>query len=222
MPRTHPQIITIDGPAGVGKSSIAKILARDLGLAYLDTGAMYRTLGLHLDDAALDGHEAQRQTIISGLSFQLTGQGDGSRLTVNGLPVGEEIRSEEVAARASRLAVLPDVRRFLQSAQQRIGEATALVCEGRDMGSKVFPQARYKFFLDAAPEVRAQRRFLQLKAQGQPADLELILSQIIARDEQDRNRPVDPLRPAADAVIVDTGPLDIFGVVAALKAQIVI
>lgn len=222
MPRTHPQIITIDGPAGVGKSSIAKILARDLGLAYLDTGAMYRTLGLHLDDAALDGHEAQRQTIISGLSFQLTGQGDGSRLTVNGLPVGEEIRSEEVAARASRLAVLPDVRRFLQSAQQRIGEATALVCEGRDMGTKVFPQARYKFFLDAAPEVRAQRRFLQLKAQGRPADLELILSQIIARDEQDRNRPVDPLRPAADAIIVDTGPLDIFGVVAALKAQIVI
>lgn len=222
MPRTHPQIITIDGPAGVGKSSIAKILARDLGLAYLDTGAMYRTLGLHLDDAALDGHEAQRQTIMSGLSFQLAGQGDGSRLTVNGLPVGEEIRSEEVAARASRLAVLPDVRRFLQSAQQRIGEATALVCEGRDMGTKVFPQARYKFFLDAAPEVRAQRRFLQLKAQGRPADLELILSQIIARDEQDRNRPVDPLRPAADAIIVDTGPLDIFGVVAALKAQIVI
>ncbi len=219
---THPQIITIDGPAGVGKSSIAKILARDLSLAYLDTGAMYRTLGLHLDDAALNSNETRRQTIMRGLNFQLTGQGDASRLTVNGLPVGEEIRSEEVAARASRLAVLPDVRRFLQSAQQRIGEATSLVCEGRDMGTKVFPHARYKFFLDAAPEVRAQRRFLQLKAQGRPADLELILSQIIARDEQDRNRPVDPLHPAADAILVDTGPLDIFGVVAALKAHIVI
>lgn len=213
-------IITIDGPAGVGKSSIAKILARDLGLAYLDTGAMYRTLSLHLDDAALNGREADRETVMSGLDFQLTGKGDASTLTVNSRPVGEEIRTEEVAARASRLAVLPDVRRFLQSAQQRIGARTSLVCEGRDMGTKVFPQAGHKFFLDAAPEVRAERRFLQLKAQGRPADLELILSQIKARDEQDRNRPVDPLRPAPDATLVDTGALDIAGVVAAIKARL--
>ena len=214
------RIITIDGPAGVGKSSIAKILARDLGLAYLDTGAMYRTLSLHLDDAALNGREADRETVMSGLDFQLTGKGDASTLTVNSRPVGEEIRTEEVAARASRLAVLPDVRRFLQSAQQRIGERTSLVCEGRDMGTKVFPQAKHKFFLDAAPEVRAQRRFLQLKAQGRPADLELILSQIKTRDEQDRNRPVDPLRPAPDAALVDTGTLDIDGVVAAIKTRL--
>ena len=213
-------IITIDGPAGVGKSSIAKILARDLGLAYLDTGAMYRTLSLHLDDAALNGREADRETVMSGLDFQLTGKGDASTLTVNSRPVGEEIRTEEVAARASRLAVLPDVRRFLQSAQQRIGARTSLVCEGRDMGTKVFPQAGHKFFLDAAPEVRAERRFLQLKAQGRPADLGLILSQIKARDEQDRNRPVDPLRPAPDATLVDTGALDIAGVVAAIKARL--
>lgn len=212
--------ITIDGPAGVGKSSIAKILARDLGLAYLDTGAMYRALGLCLDDAALNGSEVERLAAMSGLNFQLTGKGDGSKLTLNGRALGDEIRSEEVAARASRLAVLPDVRRFLQSAQQRIGQSTSLICEGRDMGTKVFPLARYKFFLDAAPEVRARRRFLQLKAQGRPADLELILSQIKARDEQDRNRPVDPLRPAPDAVEVDTGPLDLNGVVAALKAHI--
>ena len=214
------RIITIDGPAGVGKSSIAKILARDLGLAYLDTGAMYRTLSLHLDDAALNGREADRETVMSGLDFQLTGKGDASTLTVNSRPVGEEIRTEEVAARASRLAVLPDVRRFLQSAQQRIGARTSLVCEGRDMGTKVFPQAGHKFFLDAAPEVRAERRFLQLKAQGRPADLELILSQIKASDEQDRNRPVDPLRPAPDATLVDTGALDIAGVVAAIKARL--
>ena len=212
------RIITIDGPAGVGKSSIAKILARDLGLAYLDTGAMYRTLSLHLDDAALAGSEADRGAIMSGLDFQLTGAGDASTLTVNGRPVGGEIRTEEVAARASRLAVLPDVRRFLQSAQQRIGRSTPLVCEGRDMGTKVFPQARHKFFLDAAPEVRAERRFLQLKAQGRPADFELILSHITARDEQDRGRPVDPLRPAPDAALVDTGALDITGVVAAIKS----
>ena len=211
------RIITIDGPAGVGKSSIAKILARELGLAYLDTGAMYRTLGLHLDDAALAGGEADRAGIMAGLDFQLTGEGDASTLTLNGQTVGEEIRTEEVAARASRLAVLPDVRRFLQSAQQRIGRRTSLVCEGRDMGTKVFPQARHKFFLDAAPEVRAERRFLQLKAQGRPADLALILSQIKARDEQDRGRAVDPLRPAPDAVLVDTGHLDIGGVVAAIK-----
>ena len=220
MTSNNTQIITIDGPAGVGKSSIARILARDLGLAYLDTGAMYRTLGLRLDDAALNGGEAGRLAVMQGLHFQLTGQGDDSRLTVNGRAVGGEIRTEEVAARASRLAVLPDVRHFLQSAQQRIGQNTSLVCEGRDMGTKVFPQARHKFFLDAAAEVRAKRRFLQLQAQGRPADLEIILSQIIARDDQDRNRPVDPLRPAADAVIVDTGPLDMAGVVAAIKTYI--
>ena len=214
------RIITIDGPAGVGKSSVAKILARDLGLAYLDTGAMYRTLSLHLDDAALNGSEADRAGIMSGLDFQLAGEGDASTLTVNERAVGEEIRTEEVAARASRLAVLPDVRRFLQSAQQRIGQNTSLVCEGRDMGTKVFPRARHKFFLDAAPEARARRRFLQLKAQGRPADLKLILSQIKARDEQDRGRPVDPLRPAPDAVVVDTGALDISGVVAAIKADL--
>ena len=220
MSRSDAQIITIDGPAGVGKSSIARILARDLGLAYLDTGAMYRTLGLHLDDAALDGDETGRLAVMQGLHFKLAGQGDSSRLTLNGVPVGEEIRSEEVAARASRLAMLPDVRRFLQSAQQRIGQDTSLVCEGRDMGTKVFPDARHKFFLDAAPEVRAKRRFLQLQAQGRPADFELILSQIITRDEQDRNRAVDPLRPAPDAAIVDTGPLDMAGVVAAIKTYL--
>ena len=224
MTSNNTQIITIDGPAGVGKSSIARILARDLGLAYLDTGAMYRTLGLHLDEAALDAApdkgEDGRLAVMRGLRFQLIGQGDASQLTLNGAPVGEEIRSEEVAARASRLAVLPDVRNFLQSAQQRIGRNTSLVCEGRDMGTKVFPDARHKFFLDAAPEVRAQRRFLQLQAQGRPADFKLILSQILARDEQDRNRPVDPLRPAPDAIIVDTGPLDMAGVVAAIKAHL--
>lgn len=220
MTCNNTRIITIDGPAGVGKSSIARILARDLGLAYLDTGAMYRTLGLRLDDAVLDGNEAGRQEAMENLHFQLSGQGDDSRLMLNGAPVGEEIRSEEVAARASRLAVLPDVRRFLQRAQQYIGQNTSLVCEGRDMGTKVFPQARHKFFLDAAPEVRAQRRFLQLQAQGRPADFELILSQIIARDQQDRNRATDPLRPAADALIVDTGPLDMAGVVAAIKSRL--
>ena len=220
MDHSDTQIITIDGPAGVGKSSIARILARDLGLAYLDTGAMYRTLGLRLDDAALDGDEAGRQDVMRDLQFQLSGQGDDSHLTLNGAPVGEEIRSEEVAARASRLAALPDVRRFLQSAQRHIGRDTSLVCEGRDMGTKVFPNARHKFFLDAAPEVRARRRFLQLQAQGRPADVELILSQIIARDQQDRNRATDPLRPAPDAVIVDTGPLDVAGVVAAIKAHL--
>ncbi len=213
-------LVTIDGPAGVGKSSIAKLLAQDLGLAYLDTGAMYRTLGLHLDDNALCGDETTRRTVMAGLCFQLEGRGTASRLLVNGRPLGDEIRTEEAAARASRLAALPDVRRFLQKAQQQIGENTSLVCEGRDMGTKVFPQARYKFFLDAAPEIRAKRRFLQLREQGREADLELILSQIKARDEQDRNRAVDPLRPAEDAIIVDTGPLDLAGVAEKLKISL--
>ena len=130
-------------------------------------------------------------------------------LLLNGRPLGEEIRSEEAALLGSNAARLPAVREFLKAAQQAIGKATPLVAEGRDMGSVVFPRARHKFFLDASIEERARRRFLQLKDQGRPAELTRIAEQIRLRDEQDRNRPIAPLVPAADAVVIDTTALSV-------------
>ncbi len=214
----NTMIITIDGPAGVGKSSVARLLADALGLAYLDTGAMYRSLGLRLQDDELGADDTSRRDVMAGISFGLEGAGAATRLLINGVPAGNEIRTEEAAAMASRIATLPDVRLFLQKSQQQMGAATSLVCEGRDMGSKVFPQAAHKFFLDAAPEIRAQRRFLQLQEQKLPADYDLILSQIKARDQQDRTRAVDPLRPAKDALVVDTGTLTLAEVAAQLQS----
>ena len=204
-----PALVTIDGPAGVGKSTLARMLARRFGLAYLDTGAMFRAVGLALGPQGPDLPEDALRGRLAGLSFTLAGSGEASMLLLNGRPLGEEIRSEEAALLGSNAARLTAVREFLKAAQQAIGKATPLVAEGRDMGSVVFPRARHKFFLDASIEERARRRFLQLKDQGRPAELTRIAEQIRLRDEQDRNRPIAPLVPAADAVVIDTTALSV-------------
>lgn len=205
-------VVTLDGPAGVGKTTLAKRLADALGVAYLDTGAMFRTLAWKLGPGAHELPEGDLRARLEGFCFALSGAGGASVLSCNGVPVGDEIRTEEVAALASRIATLPVVRERLKAAQQALGASCSLVVEGRDMGTVVFPAARHKFFLDASPEERARRRCLQLEAQGQPADLATIAAQIRERDDMDRNRAVAPLRPAADAVLVDTTTLDIDGV----------
>ncbi len=213
-------VVTLDGPAGVGKTTLAKRLADALGVAYLDTGAMFRTLAWKLGPGAHELPEDDLRARLDGFRFALSGAGGASVLSCNGVPVGEEIRTEEVAALASRIATIPVVRERLKAAQQALGASCALVVEGRDMGTVVFPTARHKFFLDATPEERARRRCLQLEAQGQPADLATIAAQIRERDDMDRNRAVAPLRPADDAVTVDTTSLDIDGVFAELARHI--
>lgn len=208
-------VITMDGPAGVGKSTLARRLAATLGIAYLDTGAMYRTLGLRLGAAAADMDEQRLRAKCREYRFSLEARGDSAPvLCCNGEPVGQEIRTERAGRLASLVARLPVLREELQRAQRALGEGCSLVAEGRDMGTRVFPGARHKFFLDARPEVRARRRYLELEARGalNGATLEEIQRGIEERDAQDRGRAVDPLRPAEDAVIVDTSDLDLDGV----------
>ena len=204
-------IITLDGPAGVGKSTLAKRLATLLSIPYLDTGAMFRTIALRLGPGAEQLPEDELRTRCNGFRFRLQGAGEGTVLLCNEVPVGREIRTEEVGRLASRLATSTVVRECLKAAQRSLGE-TGLVAEGRDMGTVVFPAARFKFFLDARPEVRGLRRFEELRAKGEPADLTEITEMIRQRDDMDRNRPIAPLKPAADAKIVDTSDLDIEGV----------
>lgn len=201
------RIVTIDGPAGVGKSTMAKLLAAKLDIAYLDTGAMFRATALFLGENGwiLPAEEIEQK--LEGLRFALSGSGSETVLHMNDRPIGDEIRTEKVGMWASNVAVLPVIRTFLKQSQQDLGARFDLVAEGRDMGTVVFPEATDKFFLDATVAVRAKRRYDQLVEMNSPADLEELKEQIAARDEQDRNRPVAPLRPADDAVVVDTSDL---------------
>ncbi len=202
-------IVTLDGPAGVGKTTMARRVADALDICYLDTGAMFRTLALNLGEDALGLSPEDVRARAAGLTFSLSGCGAGTKLLCNGSVVGQEIRTEEVGALASRLAVLPVVRDILKEAQRELGAANPLVVEGRDMGTVVFPMARYKFFLDASPKVRALRRMTDLQAMGRTCSLSGLEQQIRERDERDRNRPVAPLRPAEDAFCIDTSQMTI-------------
>lgn len=201
-------IVTLDGPAGVGKTTIARELADRLGIAYLDTGAMFRSVALFFGDGGWEQPVDQLVPELNRLDFDLEGTGKYSELLLNGMPLDPDIRKEEVGLWASHMGRIPVVRDFLRRNQQAIGRTTSLVAEGRDMGSVIFPNARHKFFMDASIDVRAKRRHAQLTAMGMDEDLERIRGQIRIRDDQDRNRVVAPLKPALDAVIIDTSALD--------------
>jgi len=212
--------VTIDGPAGVGKTTLAKRLAEHLDIGYMDTGAMYRGVAWYAGEGAWDWEEDRLLDVLSGLEFSLRGSGRNTVMYLNGSPLDDRIRTEEVGMRASNMARLPVVREFLKKAQKRLGEKVALVAEGRDMGTVVFPQAEHKFFLDASPRVRAQRRLIQLQEMGQKDDFHTILETIQKRDQQDRSRKTAPLRPAEDAHVIDTGNKDIDDVFSEMLACI--
>jgi cytidylate kinase len=204
-----PFLIALDGPAGVGKSTVARRLAASLGLACLDTGAMFRIIALALFRAGPFPQGPDLEKALARFSFSLRGNGDETVLLCNGRPAGEEIRTEEAGIMASRAGRLAQVRAFLKIEQQRLGAAFPLVAEGRDMGTAVFPGAACKIFLDARPEVRAMRRYLQLREAGREEDYDELLRRLRERDEEDRNRELAPLRPAPDALIVDTSDRDL-------------
>ncbi|MDR0477191.1 MAG: (d)CMP kinase [Desulfobulbaceae bacterium] len=199
-------VIAIDGPAGVGKSSVSRVVAAALGYSYLDTGAMYRAVAVFMGDAGISDTDSTAVAhALIDLHLVLAPSEDGSaRVLINGLDITNRLRSPEISLASSRVSALPPVRQKLGAMQRQIGETGRVVAEGRDMGTVVFPDAAHKFFLDAKPEIRARRRALQLQAMGQRVDEAEILREIIQRDRQDSKRRIARLRPAATAVIIDT------------------
>lgn len=194
-------IITIDGPAGAGKSYISRKLASKLGYTYLDTGAMYRAAGLFAMQNSIDIND--RAMVIRllpklGLEFY------EGRILLNGDDVTELIRTPEIDRMASGISAIPAVREKLTDLQRDIGRSGKIVAEGRDMGTVVFPDAGYKFFLTASPEERARRRMLQMQENGKKTDYNKILNAIKNRDKADSNRKTAPLKKADDAIVIDS------------------
>lgn len=208
-------IIAIDGHSSCGKSTMAKQLARELGYIYVDTGAMYRAVtlwALRHDYFLSDGSiSSQLEDDICAerisVGFTLNAETNLPEVTLNGEVVEAYIRGIEVSNRVSPIAALPYVRAFLTSQQQRMGEEKGIVMDGRDIGTAVFPHAELKVFVTASAEVRAQRRYDELKAKGQPASYEEILKNVQERDYIDSHREVAPLRQAPDAVLLDNSSL---------------
>ncbi len=219
------KIVTIDGPSGVGKSTISRQIAASLSYTYLDTGAMYRAVGLSLQERGVDlSDESAVCGCLEEISLQLLPSADGCDdvgVLLNGRDVSGIIRSPEMAMVASRASALPAVREKLTLMQRQIGEKGGIVAEGRDTGTVVFPDAAWKFYLDASPEVRMKRRADQLRAKGESVDEEELLAMIIKRDHDDMNRNVAPLAKAEDAHVIDTGVLSIGEVTSAMLRYIV-
>lgn len=207
-------IVTIDGYAGSGKSAVAEELAARLGFALLNTGAMYRAVGFALHRAGVDAFAEPRDAHrIAALVATFTFDMPDHRVILNGEDLTAVLFTEAMGRAASRVATFAEVRAKLKAEQRRIAAAGDYVCEGRDQGTAVFPDAAAKFFLRASAEVRADRRAAQLRAAGQPAEYATILDDIRRRDHQDETRAIDPLAKARDAVEIDTSDLTLAAVV---------
>jgi len=203
-------IVTIDGPSGSGKSTISRMLAHKLGFTYLDTGAMYRAAGLKAKRAGVGLEDTEAlANLLEDIEIQLVPKNnDDVRVFLDGEDVSAAIRTAEMGLVASKVSANKAVRRKLTKLQQDMGRRGSIVAEGRDMGTVVFPGADFKFFLDASPEERAKRRCEQLKERGEKAEYQEILEQIIKRDQDDSSRALAPLKPAEDAVIIDSSKMN--------------
>ena len=198
MKRSGDSIVTIDGPSGVGKSTVARRVAELLGFPCLETGAMYRAVALKVREAGVNPSDTAS---LSGLLSETTVGFDATgHILLDGRAVSELIRTEQISSLSSELAELGEVREFLIGTQRKIGEGGNIVAEGRDMGTYVFPRAKHKFYLDATVAERAKRRFLQ----GESGSLPDVENELRRRDRRDTLRSENPLHPASDAVIIDT------------------
>ena len=212
--------IAIDGPAGAGKSTLARKLAKEFGFLYVDTGAIYRTVALKSFRAGVDPSSAEQvEPLLSAMDIRMDYDDKGEQcMYLDGEDVSKTIREHHVSALASKVSAIPAVRAFLLDFQRKQAREHNVVMDGRDIGTVVLPDADVKIFLTASPEARAKRRTLELVEKGQQADFDTILRDIIARDEQDANRPIAPLKQAEDAVLVDTTHLDLEQSLEALKS----
>ena len=201
--------IAIDGPAGAGKSTIAKAAAKSLGFIYVDTGAMYRALGLFAlrNSVAPDDREAVKE-LLAKVELKLARNENKEQLVILcGEDVSGLIRTEQVSMAASRISAIPEVREFLLTLQRDMEKTSDVIMDGRDIGTVVLPDAKVKIFLTASAEIRARRRYDELIAKGEDALYEDVLKDVIERDNNDMNRPIAPLKPAEDSILVDTSEL---------------
>ena len=215
MDPTAP-VLTIDGPSGSGKGTISRLVAQRLGWHYLDSGALYRAVGIAAGWGDLDLSDSSalvRCTFDTEIGFRDDVRGE-PRVIVNGVDATDELRTETAGAAASAIAAIPEVRAALTNRQRAFRQLPGLVADGRDMGTVIFPDAGHKVFLTASADERAERRYKQLKDKGVSVTIDGLLREILARDARDASRAVAPLRPAEDAVRIDTTGLPIADVVA--------
>lgn len=210
--------IAIDGPSGAGKSTLAKSLAQELGFLYVDTGAIYRTVGVAVRNRGIDPSDAAGVTaVLRSLSITMGYGADGlQHMFLDGEDVTAAIRENEISTYASKVASIPEVRAFLMEMQRKMAREHDVIMDGRDIGTVVLPRADLKIFLTAAPEARAERRCRELLERGQQADYNRVLAEVVERDHRDRSRAAAPLRKAEDAELVDTTGLDLAGSLRAL------
>jgi cytidylate kinase len=220
---TTPLIVAIDGPSGAGKSTVARELAKRLGVPYIDTGAMYRAVGLAARETGVTLPIAQPDSVVAlaeGLAIELVPQPSGTRVLSNGRDVSEAIRAPEISLYASAVSAIPGVRRRMVAEQRRMARDRGGVMEGRDIGTRVFPDTPLKFFLTAPDSVRAERRFRELAERGRPQPYEEVLAEMKKRDRADETRADSPLRFDNSYVRVETGGMSPAEVVAELERRV--
>ncbi len=221
MGKARQLIIAIDGPAGSGKSTVSKMVAKRLGLLYIDTGAMYRALTLKAMRVKADMNDDDALTKLAGsTTIDLKENGGFMHVLLDGEDVSAAIRTVEVTNNIKHIARVPGVRRQMVELQRSVGKKRGAVLEGRDIGTVVFPDADYKFYLDADVEERASRRYKELVEAGHKVSIDALKEDVAARDRSDMERPVGPLKKAADARFIDTTHLSIDGVVEELLSHI--
>ena len=213
--------IAIDGPAGAGKSTIAKVLAKELELIYVDTGALYRSIGYYVTGQGIDLEDTDAiVAALDSLKVELRYVEGVQRVFVNGEDVSDYIRTPAISMAASKVSAIPAVREYLLATQRDIAAHNSVVMDGRDIGTVILPDAKVKIFLTASPESRAKRRFDELQEKGDPATYEEVLADMIQRDYDDSHRATAPLKQAEDAVLVDTSGDTLEQSVARMKAVV--
>ena len=219
MTRAKP-IVAIDGPVGAGKSTVARALARELGFRYLNTGAMYRAVAIAAGEAKIDLSAPELEAQLAPMLAAMRISFEGERILLGGDDVTERVTDPAVSDLASRLSALGVVRARMRELQRAAGSEGGVVMEGRDIGTAIFPDAEFKFFLDADVTVRARRRYQELAAKGASISFSQVLEQLRERDARDSSRALAPLKRADDAIVVDSTALDIPAVTNAIKEHI--